>query len=356
MSSSNAKIASPKKTASATTKKRTKKPTLPPLDAQKIYDIATSFWASSALIAALKLGVFQKLADEALNIEVLARRLGSDRRWTAKLVVACAAMGFLTKQGDLFSNSPLAAQYLIAGKPHYQGDFLVHLGSLWERFGNLTETIKTGKRPDSQSTDRSDSESSRAWILSSHNIAMSGQAEALARTLDLTGRKHLCDVGGGPGTYAAVLCLRNPDLKATVLDDPEVIPVAQELIARAGLTERITVQTAQIDYNHYGDSYDVMLLSGVLHGYTEATCKKMLRKAFSSLEAGGLLVVQEMLLDDEEAKPLLPALFNLNMTVGASYTAAEIMKWIYEAGFIKAEVRAIEGAQWLDHVIIAKKP
>src|SRR5437763_1296089 len=85
-------------------------------------------------------------------------------------------------------------------------------------------------------------------------------AEALAATLDLKGRKTLCDVGGGPGTYAAVLCLRNPELRATVLDDPEVVPVARELIDRFGLKDRINVKPAQILFDSYGDNHDVVLL------------------------------------------------------------------------------------------------
>src|SRR5262249_12012733 len=105
----------------------------------------------------------------------------------------------------------------------------------------------------------------------------------------------------------------------------------------------------------YGDGYDVVLLSGVLHGLTEANCKKMLRKAYAALEPGGLIVVQELLLDDDEPKPLLPALFSLNMTLGASYSAAEIMSWLYATGFVKAEVKDLEGAPWLDHIILAKK-
>ncbi len=184
---------------------------------------------------------------------------------------------------------------------------------------------------------------------------MSGQAEELARVLDLKGRRHLCDVGGGPGTYAAVLCLRNPDLQATVIDDPEVISIAKEMVARLKLETRVRVKAAQLLYGSYGENYDVVLLSGVLHGLTEANCKKVLRKAYNALETGGLIVIQEMLLDDEEAKPLFPALFSLNMTLGASYSAADIMSWLYDVGFIKAEVKELAAASWLDHVIIAKK-
>jgi hypothetical protein len=328
---------------------------------KKLYDLGTAFWASGALIAAIKLGLFTKIGDGAVTAETAARRMGTNKRWTDKLLIACAAMGLLDKKDGSYRNTPVASQFLVEGEPYYQGAFFLHLGSLWQSFGTLDQTIKTGSRSsqdgqESQVADPNNSESGRAWILSSHNIAMSGQAESLARVLDLKGRKQLCDVGGGPGTYAVVLCWRNPGLQAVVLDDPEIIPVASEMINRFGLEDRVKVKPTQLLYDSYGEENDVVLLSGVLHGLTEANCKKVLRKAHSALAPGGLLVVQEMLLDDDEPKPLFPALFSLNMTLGASYSAAEIMSWLYATGFVKAEVKDLPGAPWLDHVILAKKP
>lgn len=336
-------------------KKATLNPTNEASDIKKIYEIATGFWASGAIIAAIKLGIFTKLENNPSSSDSLARKLGLNKRWTEKLLTACAAMGMLEKSNSYFSNSPTASQYLVEDKAHYQGAFLLHLGSLWERFGTLSSTVETGTRNDSQTTERTDNESGRSWILSSHNVAMSGQAEALARVLDLSGYKHLCDVGGGPGTYAAVLCLRNPSLQATVLDDPEVIPYAQEIIEASGLKERVTVKPAQVPFHTYDEEYDVMLVSGVLHGFSEATCKKILRKIYKALSTDGMIAIQEMLLDDEEAKPLLPALFSLNMTMGETYSAAQIMSWLYDAGFVKAEVKEITDGPWMDHVIIARK-
>lgn len=324
-------------------------------DSKKLYEIGIAFWSSGALIAAIRLKLFNYLDNGSLTVESVARRLGANRQWVEKLLIACAALGLLVKDHHHYQNSSLASQYLVEGKPYYQGDFITHLGTIWDRFGQLDHTIKTGARKQQEESGSPDPLSSHAWIMASHNIAMSGQAEALARSLDLKGRKHLCDVGSGPGTYAAVLCVQNPQLHATVLDDPEVVPVAKELIGRFNLNDRIEVKPTQLPYGAYGTGYDVVLLSGVLHGFNDATCKKVLRRVFNSLEPGGIVVIQEMLLDDEEAKPLFPALFSLNMTMGSTYTAAQIMAWLYENGFVKAQVQEIPDAFWMDHLIIAQK-
>ena len=77
-----------------------------------------------------------------------------------------------------------------------------------------------------------------------------------------------------------------------------------------------------------------------------------LRKAYNSLVGGGLLAVQEFLLNDEKTGPLIPALFNV--MVGA-YSAAELLALIENAGFGNPKVvKTCEqiGCSW----ITASKP
>jgi len=151
-----------------------------------------------------------------------------------------------------------------------------------------------------------------------------------------------------------VLCQRYPQLQAVVLDLPETEPIAKEIIASFNLADRVGFRAA--DYlRDYGQGYDVMLLSGVLHGETPADCRVMLRKAYDSLAPGGLAVVQETLLNDEKTGPLLPALFSLHMTYGASYAGGEIAGWMAEVGFTDVEVRPLKGYAWLNGVVVGTK-
>ena len=57
------------------------------------------------------------------------------------------------------------------------------------------------------------------------NLAMN-LAPVLVPKIDLSNRRHLLDLGGGPGTYAIHFCLNNPQLKATVYDLPTTRPFA----------------------------------------------------------------------------------------------------------------------------------
>ncbi len=320
-----------------------------------------SYAITGTLLAAVRVDLFTALAAGPASPADIAARCRTHPLNTEKLLVACAAMGLLEKDGDLYHNTPFADRHLVRGRPTYQGELVEHLGRQWTRWVEIDHFVRTGERGPQElaegemMTHLERQEDHRIWITAMHNVAMAGQAEALADALDLSGRRLLCDVGGGPGTYALVLCQRYPQLQAVVLDLPETEPVAQEIFRSFGLEDRVHFRVGDYLQDTYGQGNDVVLLSGVLHGETVEDCHLMLRKAYDSLTPGGLAVVQEILLNDEKTGPLLPALFSLHMTYGTSYAGGEIARWMAEVGFTDVEVRPLKGYAWLNGVVVGTK-
>ena len=99
-----------------------------------------------------------------------------------------------------------------------------------------------------------------------HDITMGGRGELFLAAVDLTGRRSLVDVGGGPGTYSILSCQRYPQLRATVFDVPKTIAITREVITQHGMAERIGVREGSWETDDFGRGYDVALLSNVLHG------------------------------------------------------------------------------------------
>ncbi|MCX5857679.1 MAG: methyltransferase, partial [Deltaproteobacteria bacterium] len=60
----------------------------------------------------------------------------------------------------------------------------------------------------------------------------------------------------------------------------------------------------------------VVLLSQILHAEGPDESRKLVRKAASALQPGGLIVIHEFILDNTMDGPLHPALFALNMLLG----------------------------------------
>jgi hypothetical protein len=80
----------------------------------------------------------------------------------------------------------------------------------------------------------------------------------------------------------------------------------------------------------------VAWLSHILHADCAADCARLLSKAVAALKPGGLLLVQEFILDDDKTGPPFPALFSLNMLLGTeagqSYSGKELYDLMTEAG------------------------
>ena len=108
-----------------------------------------------------------------------------------------------------------------------------------------------------------DKAKTRAFVMAMHERAK-GIGSVLPHNVDLTGRKRLLDVGGGPGTYSVALCRNTPGLTSTVLDRPGVLEVTRELVDAAGFADRVTLMPGDYLKTPFGSGFDVALLSGMM--------------------------------------------------------------------------------------------
>ena len=131
-------------------------------------------------------------------------------------------------------------------------------------------------------------------------------------------------------------CVQNPELQATIFDLPASRQFAEKTVAQFSMQERVAFQAGDFQQDEINGNYDVAWLSHVLHGEGEAGCSNMMQKAVAALEPGGLLLVQEFILEDYRVNPVFPALFSLNMLLGTSegkaYSESELTALLQRAG------------------------
>jgi SAM-dependent methyltransferase len=334
------------------------------LTPEPLYRLGTAFWSSGVIFAAHRLSVFEALEGRPKTSAELAGICGMTLTGAEKLLTACASLGLVTcDETGLYQNSPLATTFLVRGKPTYQGHLLTYLSDLWARFGELDYLLKTGEvgpRETAFNLVRPNDErqaAERAWVLAMHEIAIGGQADALCRAVDLSGYTRLLDVSGGAGSYALRFAEQYPGLIAEVLDLPEVVAVADELIQQSAVRDRVHVRPGDFINADYGYGYDVVLLSGVLHGLGERHILRVLKKAYAALNPGGCVIVQEMTPDaPSPAAAQFAVLFSLNMMSGGTYSAEQLALWLNQSGFLRITITALEQAPWFDHVISGRKP
>ena len=251
------------------------------------------------------------------------------------LLTALTAMNLLEKIGAAFAPTPFAADVLARTSPRYVGHIIMHHHHLMASWGRLDESVKTGG-PVRGPVSHDDDETSReSFLMGMFNLAMQ-LAPRVAGAIDLSGRRRLLDLGGGPGTYAVHFCQQNPRLAAVVFDLPSTRRFAEQTIARFGLSDRIAFQGGDFNDGDVPGRFDVVWLSHILHGESPGECASIIRKGVAALEPGGMIMVQEFILDDTLDGPLFPALFSLNMLLvtrgGQAYTGGELAAMLGGAG------------------------
>jgi protein-L-isoaspartate O-methyltransferase len=311
-----------------------------------IFSLSTAYWASACLLGANELGLFGALAAGPVTACEAAQEVGADARACEILLDALAGHGLLTKSEGRYALTPASRAYLPPGSPAFLGSALKWSQDQYSAFGRLAETVRTGRPAVAPELHLgADAEQTRAFVLGMHERAL-GVARGVAPFIDLGGAGELLDVGGGPGTYSALLAQADPNLHSTVLDLPAVVAIAAELIAAVGLQDRVGVVGGDATSGEYGEgAYDAVLFSGVLHQMAPATIARMFTGAFRALRPGGRVIVSDMMLNDDKTEPAFSTLFSVLMLLtsaeGAVFAEGECAAWLAEAGLTDVAVRRI---------------
>ncbi|MBF0468082.1 MAG: methyltransferase [Desulfamplus sp.] len=324
----------------------------------RLLELSGSYWQTCALHGGVKLDIFTTIGQEKLTADEVADKTGASARALAMLLDALCAMELLEKhspEGNAkesfkhdensnennrkdnwrYCNTPISSTFLSKDSPRYIGFMIMHHHHLVESWSRLDESVMSGK-PVRTRASFGEEARRESFLMGMFNIAMA-TAPGLVPTVDLAGRKSLLDLGGGPGTYAIQFCLHNPELSAVVFDLPTTRPFAEKTIERFGQQNRITFQDGDFLVDQIKGKYDVVWISHILHADSPSDCDKIINKAASVLQPGGMIIIHDFILNNKKDGPLFPALFSLNMLLGTdggqAYSEQEIMDMLAKAGF-----------------------
>lgn len=312
----------------------------------RIIDMASAFYESCVLFAASDLGIFARLAAVGhADADSLAGDLQLDKRGARLLLDACVALELLTKEGTLYSNTPESLAFLVPGAPGDLSAAIRYNRDVYPAWGKLGTFVRNGtpvERPECHLGQ--DPERTRTFVLSMHHRALA-IGRAVLGELNLAGCRTLLDVGGGPGTYSVLISRKYPDIRCTVLDLPDVVKVADELIREQGCSERVTTLAGDYRTIDFPPGNDVINFFGMFHQESPESIRALLGKAHAALNPGGIVNVMDMMTDSTHTQPRFSALFAVNMALttehGWVFAESELTGWMQDAGFGDCRVKPL---------------
>lgn len=169
-----------------------------------------------------------------------------------------------------------------------------------------------------------------AWSELTNQVLVHGDA--------FVGVGHLLDLGGGDAVNAIAIARSQPHLRITLFDMPEVVNIAQQNVANAGLSDRITCLAGDMFTSPYPDGIDGVLLANQLSIWPENQNRALIARAHHAVSNGGRLVVFNQFVFGDGATRLyaaLDAVYFATLPTARSrlWSAEACMTWMTEAGF-----------------------
>ncbi len=338
---------------------------MPDDTATRLDDLASGYQGAAVLFAAVRLDLFNRLADAPRSAQDLAGDLEADPRGVRILLDACAALGLLDKAGDTFRPSEIARAHLLSHSPRPRGARLRHGVRQYQRWGRLVDSVMSGEPVPDEVLEEAMPHHGVPHDAAAFARAMADVGresadktwDALEAAGELDGVKTALDVGGGPGIYAIDLARRLPGARVTVMDRAETLEVAREYVSEASLGDRITLLAGDAFTDPMGGPYDLVLASNLVHIFAPEDAARLVARAAATLAPGGRLVVKDFLLDDDRTAPVGGALFAVNMLVategGDAYTAETVGGWMEAAGL---EVAGLHDLTAQSRLLVARNP
>lgn len=298
--------------------------------------------AQVALVLA-RLGVPDLMAAGPRSAGDLAAEAGADPDALGRVLAAAAVFGLarrdaggrfsLTGAGELFrtdvAGSARAAAAGFLGPP------------MWTVGSRITEVVTTGKvnpaAPGGLYEYYGKHPEEARWF----GRAMSRVTATMVAELAASGFRPLtsgriADLGGGRGTLLSHLLLTDPGSTGVLFDRAEALAEAPEVLAQAGLTDRVELVPG--DFTAAVPPADLHVFSQVLHNWDDDRVRAILGNCARVNRPGGSIMVIELMLPDGPG-PSLAHLMDLIMLTtlgGRERTRVQHEELMAGAGYVLA--------------------
>jgi SAM-dependent methyltransferase len=289
-----------------------------------------------SLQVAQRTGMLEALAEGPRDPAELAEHLGLREAGTVRVLDVIASLGHLELRPDgRYEMTARARRWLDPSSEHYLGDFLADTGHYWEWWGGLEALVRDGSHVELHGKSPDDPYW-RSYIRGQYQVARLSSDE-VAKAVPLPANAHsILDVAGAHGEFSMALCRRHPGLRATVIDLPGSAAVGREIVAEAGMSDRVGHLEGDMFEVEIEGHHDGALCFNIVHHLSPQQIRDLFGRIRSALRPGAPLCVLDLYDRPPGKRPDSGSILGLffHLTSGAdTYTTEQLSRWLLESGF-----------------------
>lgn len=327
-----------------------------------VLDLLEAFRRSKTMFAAVELGVFDFLKSPKL-LDQITTELRCDRIALMTILDSLVSFGLLARIDDQYINTPVAETYLTQDSPRRMTGYIQYSNRvMWKMWANLEDAVREGSHRWKQTFDldgpifshffRTDF-AMQEFLMGMHGFGMITSPH-IVNAFDLSRFKLMADLGGATGHLVIAACQRYSHLRGIVFDLPHALELANSMVARSGVSERLDVLGGDFFHDDLPRA-DLYALGRIVHDWSEPKIRNLLERIYTALPSGGGLLIGEKILWEDRTGPRWALMQSLNMIVcteGRERTLSEYASLLEHAGF--SSVEGVRTSVPLDAILAIK--
>lgn len=300
-----------------------------------VSDTMLGFMLARTVMVAVKLGIFEALADQPQTTAQVAVQCATNARATQTLLDTLVQLGYVQLSDNQYVLTSLARKWMLKDSKVPLRDKILLQFLEWEFVEHYEDYLRTGQPINYH--DGMDDGQWEVYQKGMRSMAGISAEEVSKRTPVPEGATSMLDIGGAHGQYSVGLCQRYPQLHATILELPQAIKHVQPFLADEDADGRVKHKAGNALTDDLGeDKWDLVFISSVVHHFNGEDNVMLAQRVARALRPGGCYVVQDLIrIDKPKAGDHLGGLLNMYFAAtsqAGTYSEAEIHQWQKQAG------------------------
>jgi ubiquinone/menaquinone biosynthesis C-methylase UbiE len=323
-------------------------------DTDKLQALATYFnlmslnGGTQVFHTARQLGIFDAMSAGKCTATDIAGKTGLKANGLRLLLDCLGSLKVVEHQGDSYELTPVA-KFLSGTYKNLGNEYWAHLPHFLKSGTPLAMMDHVAQSEDQYKHQVT----ALAWM-------MRAAAETAAAMLGPSRKgAHILDVGAGSAVWSLALAARDPSAKVTALDWPQVLDIAAQFAAQAGVADRFTKLPGNYrDMSMPAAAFDLALVGNVTHIETPEGNEALFRKIHGALKPGGEIAIFDIMPGQAEgdlSRTLYAMGLALRTEKGRVHTPDELQQYLSRAGFGQGQFTPLRAPPYTMAMMVAKK-